>query len=73
MIPKDWRSLPLLHFCLSSLLHRSCKCLALCGVMEKFDCRHANNWILGLGFENVLHFDLVRICLAHVGMAFSSA
>lgn len=56
----------LLYFCLSSL-HRSCKCLALCGLMERF------NWILGLRFENVLDFDLDRIRLAHTGMAFSSA
>ena len=42
-------------------------------VMEKVDCRRANNLIPASELENVLHFDLDRVRVAHVRMAFSSA
>lgn len=46
---------------------------ALCGSLEKVDCRRANNSIPASGLEIVLHFDLDRVRVAHVRMAFSSA
>jgi hypothetical protein len=40
--------------------------LILCGLMKKVDCRWANNSTSTLEFENDLHFDLDRVCFAHV-------